>query len=74
MQLEKIQGHPGLVKDVNSGAILNLNAQQAIKARERKLNMKKQQQEFDDMKESVHELKTDVSEIKTLLNKIVERL
>ena len=74
MEYRKIQGHTGLVKDVNTGAVINLNAQDGINARARKIKWKQQQEEFKNMKESVHELKTDVSEIKTLLNKIVERL
>ena len=74
MEYQKIQGYTGLVKDVNTGAVINLNAQEGINARARKMKWKQQQEEFENMKESVKELKTDVNDIKNLLNKIVERL
>lgn len=74
MEYKKIHGYTGLVKDVNTGAVINLNAQEGINARARKMKWKQQQEEFENMKESVKELKTDVSDIKNLLNKIVERL
>lgn len=74
MEYQKIHGYTGLVKDVNTGAVINLNAQEGINARARKMKWKQQQEEFENMKESVKELKTDVSDIKNLLNKIVERL
>lgn len=60
-----VKGHPGLVRDKGSGAILNINNNEIREARKRKKLWKEQQEELNT-------LKNDVSEIKLLLNKILE--
>lgn len=62
----KIEGYPGLVRDTNSGAILNINSNEIEAARERKKLRKQKDQEFEN-------LKNEVSEIKELLLKLVEK-
>lgn len=62
----KVEGHPGLVRDTNSGAILNINSNEINLARERKALRKQKDQEFEN-------LKNEVSEIKELLLKLVEK-
>lgn len=62
----KIDGHSGLVRDKNSGAILNINSNEINLARERKALRKQKDQEFEN-------LKNEVSEIKELLLKLVEK-
>lgn len=61
-----VEGHPGLVRDTNSGAILNINSNEIQAARERKKIRKQKDQEFEN-------LKNEVSEIKELLLKLVEK-
>lgn len=61
-----VEGHPGLVRDTNSGAILNINSNEIETARERKRLRKQKDQEFEN-------LKNEVSEIKELLLKLVEK-
>jgi|SaaInl3SG_22_DNA_1037383.scaffolds.fasta_scaffold156306_2 hypothetical protein len=61
-----VEGHPGLVRDTNSGAILNINSNEIQSARERKQLRKQKDQEFEN-------LKNEVSEIKELLLKLVEK-
>ena len=62
----EINGQPGLVRDTNSGAILNINSNEIEAARERKALRKQKDQEFEN-------LKNEVSEIKELLLKLVEK-
>ena len=62
----KIEGHSGLVRDTNSGAILNINSSEIQSARERKKLRKQKDHEFEN-------LKNEVSEIKELLLKLVEK-
>ena len=62
----KIDGHPGLARDKKTGAILNINRNEIQIARERKALRKQKEQEFED-------LKNEVSEIKELLLKLVEK-
>ena len=66
MKHMKVKDHPGLVRDLNSGAILNINTEEIERARERKRLRKQKEQEFED-------LKNEVSEIKELLLKLVEK-
>ena len=62
----EINGQPGLVRDTNSGAILNINSNEIEAARERKALRKQKDQEFEN-------LKNEVSEIKELLLKLIEK-
>ena len=66
MKHMKVKDHPGLVRDLNSGAILNINTEEIERARERKKLRKQKDQEFEN-------LKNEVSEIKELLLKLVEK-
>lgn len=70
----KIEDEVGYVKDTRTGAILNINRNEVEAARERKKLRKIQEQELEEMKETVHNLKNEMSEVKQLLNKIAERL
>jgi hypothetical protein len=62
-----VEGHSGLVRDAESGAILNINKSEIEEARLRKENRKKQHQEIEN-------LKKDVADIKSMLQQIVEKL
>ena len=63
----KVEGHPNLVRDKNSGVILNINKSETNANRIRK----EKQREKDN---EIEQLKNDVSEIKSMLNKLVEKL
>ena len=62
----QVEGNSGLVSDRTTGAILNANSTEIQKARLKKNKEKQQEQE-------IQELKKDVSEIKVLLTKLIER-
>ena len=61
-----VEGNSGLVRDRTTGAILNANSTEIQKARLKKNKEKQQEQE-------IQELKKDVSEIKVLLTKLIEK-
>ena len=61
----KVEGHPDLVRDKNSGAILNINSNAMTAARERK-------KMFNDRQEEIDDIKSDVADIKNILMKLVE--
>jgi hypothetical protein len=67
MNYIKVEGHPNLVRDKNSGAILNINKTEIEANRIRKEREKQKNKEIE-------QLKNDVSEIKSMLNKLVEKL
>ena len=63
----KVEGHPNLVRDKNSGVILNINKSELEANRIRKQKQREKDNEIE-------QLKNDVSEIKSMLNKLVEKL
>ena len=70
MQYINVEGSGGMVRDKETGAILNTNKSEIERARKRKIISKKKEEEFDDMKTDIKELKNNMVEMKTLLNKI----
>jgi len=62
----KIEGETSYIRDRSTGAVLNINKSEIEAARERKKQRKLKEQEFED-------LKNEVSEIKELLLKLVEK-
>ena len=62
-----VEGHSNLVRDTSTGAILNINKDDITAARKRKLERRKKEQEFED-------LKNEVGDIKNMLTKIIEKL
>ena len=67
MILKKVRGHEGFAKDDRTGAIININKNEIIAAKRRKLLRKNKEKEFED-------LKNEVGDIKNMLTKIIEKL
>ena len=63
----KVKDHIGLVRDRNTGAILNVDRDAIRLAREKKLRRLEEKAELES-------LKNDVSDMKQLLNQIVDKL
>lgn len=63
----KVEGHPDLVKDPRSGAVINTNVQDMQTARMRKERMKAKNNRIE-------QLESDVTEIKGMLEKILSKL
>jgi len=61
----KVEGEQGLVRDPSSNAILNINRDQQEAARDRLRRFKMKEQELQD-------LKNDVGELKSLLMQLLE--
>lgn len=62
---EKIKDHPDLVKDLDTGMILNINKDKVQKVKAERAAILQQRQELD-------ALKSDVSDIKFMLQKLLE--
>tara|TARA_Y100000022_G_scaffold182455_1_gene175892 strand:+ start:75 stop:296 length:222 start_codon:yes stop_codon:yes gene_type:complete len=67
MALLKVEGHLGYVKDTDTGIVLNSNVNEIEAARKRKAQRKQQE-------DDINNLKNEVSDIKNMLNKIIEKL
>lgn len=67
MDYKKVEGHPGLIRDLESNAVINNDKsayQNYIQMREQKLKEK----------ERLDKLENEVGEIKSLLQKLVDKL
>lgn len=62
----KVDGSPNFARDRSTGAIININKDEMQKARLAKMARKQQEQELQD-------LKNDVDEIKILLRQLLEK-
>jgi len=74
MNRVKVEGHTDLVRDIKSGAIININRSEIEAARERKRLRAVKADEEKQLKEDVSLLKNEMSEIKHLLGKLVEKI
>lgn len=63
--LQPVAGHPDLMRDLETDAIVNINRSKAQSYRNLREQKKREQQE-------INNLKTDVSEIKAMLQKLLE--
>jgi len=67
MALLKVEGHTDYLKDTNTGVVHNNNTSEIEAARMRKTQKKQQQ-------EDINNLKNEVNDIKKMLTQIVEKL
>ena len=72
-QYVKVEGHSDLVRDEKTGAIININRNEAQLARDRKMKRKAEAAEQQQLKSDVDQLKNDMTLIKDLLTKLVEK-
>lgn len=61
MKYLQVEGHSNLVRDINTGAIIN-----------REPKKRKLSSEFNSMKDDINTLKEELSEIKLLLREIIK--
>ena len=66
-----VEGHPDLVRDSNSQAIINRNVTAYEQARKRAADAQKQRDEIRDTTREINHLKTEMHEIKNLLKELV---
>lgn len=70
----RVEGKPGLARDPNSGAILNINSAEIRAAKARKIAMAQEEERKKQLIDDVEALKEDMSDIKELLLTIKEKL
>lgn len=64
---KQVEGHPGLVKDMSTGVVLNMNRSEIESAKARKRARKEQEQELSD-------LKKEMGDLKDMMKRILEKL
>ena len=63
----KVKGHPNLIRDENSNAILNTNSSEYDNYLSLRAKRKQGSERIDNMENDLKKLKDDINEIKTLL-------
>ena len=66
-----VKGHPNLVRDNTSHAIINRNVTAYEQARKRAADAQKQRDEIRDTTREINNLKSEMHEIKHLLKELV---
>ena len=69
-----VEGMDGYYRDTHSGAIVNKNNNDFQSYLKRREKLNGQQQNFVDLQDEVENLKTDVSDIKSMLHTITDLL
>ena len=70
-EYKKVEGHPDLVRDNTSHAIINRNTDAYEHARKRAAAAQKQRDEIRDTTREINHLKSEMHEIKHLLKELV---
>jgi len=70
VQLIQVENTPGMVRDKNSGAILNINSNEISEARALKREKRQEMQRRDNLTNDVEILKDQVGKILNLLENI----
>lgn len=70
---QKVEGHPGLFRDPQTRAVINMNTGTIEKAKARKAKQKQQINQMESVQKDVDKMKDDISDIKNLLQKLAEK-
>jgi hypothetical protein len=71
MNLVKVEGHNGLARDKNTGAIININSTEINRIKNLRVNQRATKAAE---REEINQLKSDVKDIKMMLSQIIEKL
>jgi hypothetical protein len=70
----QVEGYSGLVRDTESNAIINTNAEEIELARERKRLAKSKREQDDLLHQKVECLESELSDIKGMLQTLINKL
>ena len=69
----KVTGHANLVKNPQSGVILNVNTTDVERAKKRKIVKQVKQKSQDAIADEVNQLRSDVEELKSMIQQLIEK-
>ena len=72
MSLQPVKEYRHLVRDTESGAIVNIDRSAYLNALERHKNKEKQKKTIEDNTKDINSIKSEISEIKTMLKTLIE--
>ena len=74
MDLIQIKGHKNLVRDLETGAILNTDSDTAIARKQLREQKKNERDQLEKNTNDINSMKEEVSEIKDMVKQILGRL
>lgn len=69
-----VEGHSDLMRDPETGAIININRREIHQIRERKRKKRAKALEQEELKVKVEGLERDISDMKNMLSQLIEKL
>ena len=71
IERKRIEGHPDLVKDMKTGAVINTNHDAYAAAKKRAASAQAQRDEIRNTTRQINNIKCEMHEIKSLLTQLV---
>ena len=72
MQLGPVKGFDNLVRDLETGAVLNLDSNASLGLKLTKEKKRKEKEQLEKNTSDINSIKSEVSEIKTMLKILIE--
>ena len=72
MELSQIKGQKDLVRDLNTGAILNINKEAFAGAKRARQKREKAKEQLETNTIDINSIKTELTEIKTMLRTLID--
>ena len=72
MDLIQIKGHKNLVRDLETGAILNTDSDTALARKQLREKKKNEREQLEKNTNDINSIKSEVSEIKMMLKILIE--
>ena len=72
MNIQPIEGYKHLVRDEETGAVLNINTEIPQGLKLAKLKKRKEQEQLETNTTDINSIKTELSEIKTMLRTLID--
>jgi hypothetical protein len=69
----KVEGHSNLVKNPNTGVILNVNTADIERAKKRKSAKILKKESEQSIVNEVHQLRSDMNDLKSMLQQLIEK-
>ena len=72
MELRPVEGRKHLYRDMETGAILNMNSEASVGKRIARENRQKQKEQLEKNTSDINSIKSDITEIKTMLRALID--
>jgi hypothetical protein len=71
MELRPVEGNKDLVRDLKTGAILNVNTEASLGIKHAKQNRQRSKEQLETNTSDINSIKNELTEIKTMLRTLI---